>query len=94
MPREIPRTTTTSLYESELLRRSFSLESVDSVSEAGLISCSVSEKQLEGWGKENSNSLMDYGVPLTLSSRGLENVNQVESEEPTACHFRLCKPPV
>lgn len=70
MPREIPRTTTTSLYDSELLRRSFSLDSADSVSEAELISYFVGQKKLGG-GEKNPNSLMGYGSALIPSSRDL-----------------------
>lgn len=69
MPRESRRTTTTSLYDSELLRRSFSLDSAESVTESELISCFVNEKQLRKGEEENSNSLMNYGLPWTRSSR-------------------------
>lgn len=61
IPRESPRTTTTSLYDSELLRRSFSLESADSVSEAELIPYPSSEKQMGKGERKSARSIMDYG---------------------------------
>lgn len=69
IPRESLRTTTTSLYDSELLRRSFSLESADSVSEAELIPYCLSEKQMGNGKRKSARSMMDYGFSQTLSSR-------------------------
>lgn len=66
MPLESPRTTTTPLYESELLRRSFSLESADSVFDSRVISCFVSKGNCGG-GQSKSVSLMAYGFVLYLS---------------------------
>lgn len=68
MPLESPRTMTKSLYESELLRRSFSPESADSVSDSKVISCFVSKGNCGG-GQSKSVSLMAYGFALSLSSR-------------------------
>lgn len=81
IPRENPRTTTTSLYDSELLRRSFSLDSADSVSETELISYSLSEKQMREGERKSAKSMMDYGFSSRQSSRLHDFVSQMKNQK-------------
>lgn len=79
MPRESPRTMTTSLCDSELLRRSFSLTSADSVSKVVVISFVVDEIQpgVGEWSTVRSPSV--YVFAWILASQSREIASQGEN---------------